>query len=596
MSDHDVPKVQEEIDEEKFEKVKEIMHLLAKTVSLIKIYPSDHTSVKGFSDDLSGKMIKFLEKYWNLEIDIEEFSFLFQEKKVYQDDSPGKSLPLLFFKDGMQKIFFHKGLKKEQFLEFLEVIKRYYELPPEEADIVSLLWEKDFAHIRFMASDDYLEVKIGIGKELLDFQVDRETLRAGRIELSPEDKEELSRAGLASEYLEMQPEKLKDFDQAEDISTLSERESKALKLMLDTNRNISPEEELSYLILEILYLEDKAERFSTALDDLAHNHLDILEKGNFQTANQILNYIFELRQVLSSQSEENLVLIDKFLEGIKSRESYDSIKKVLLRGDVSDFKYFFEYLKSLGPESIPFLGEVFEDIKSPDFRLQAQNYLKEMGEKDYIALISLAQEERPSLTKGVIAVLGSIVDKRAVQFLANFITSRDKSIKREAILALSQIEDEKAAKILIGFLDDEDENLRILTAQNLRYFGDASTLKNILNIATKKTFRKKSRAEKQALLNFLGRSKTEEAFECLGALLKKSSFFGRSKQNETRLCAVKALEGMGTSEAFETLKKGTRLRTKKIRKACQLVLEKFSIENRPNNLDKGDHHGTDSRR
>lgn len=579
MNPKDIPVDQkkEEIDEEKLEKIKETLRILSKTVSLIKIYPPDHISVKNFTDELSERMVKFLEKYRDMEIDIEEFSFLHREKMVFHDDSPVKSLPFLFFKDGMKKILFYQGLKKEHIQEFLEIIRKYYESPPEEADIVSLLWEKDFAHIRCVAPDEYLEAKIGLGKEY-DIKVDRETLQTGKIELSTEDKEDLSKADIVSHYLEMEPEKPKDLDQGVDFSSLNEKESLALMFMLDTNRKISPEEELLFLSLEMLYLEEKGERFFSTLDDLSYSYHDVLQKGNYSLTKQILDYIIELRQNLLPQSTERVDAIDRFTQKIKSKEYFGLMKAALLRGDISDYEPFFDYLRSLSPETILFLGEVYEDIKSPDFRLKAQYFLKEMGEKNYNALINLAHEGRPALTKEIIAILGGLEDKRAIQFLANFINSQDKSIKRMAIESLGKIKDTKAAKILTGFLADEDENLRIHAAQNLDYFEDQATLKFIMNIAENKSFKKKNPQEKQALLDVLGRSKKKEAVEFLGVLLKKSIFFSRSKQNETRLCAARALEKTGIPEALEALKVGSRVRTKKVRVACRLALERLSPE------------------
>lgn len=593
IANQDIPgeKNDLKVDVEKLEKVKEIVHILAKTISLIKIFPPEHSSVKGFTEELSEKIVKFLDKYWDLEVGIEEFSFIFQGKTVYHDDNPIKSLPFLFFKDGMQKLFFYKGLNKEQLQEFMGIIKKYYVFPPGKADIVNLLWEKDFANIRCYAADDFLETKIGIGKEPIDFKIDRMKFQTGTIELRAEDRNELSKSSLSSEFFEMEPEKPKKFDQAQKFSSLNERESRALKLKLDANRKISAEAELVFLILEMLYIEEETERFSATLNFLAHSHHDIIRKGNFHLANQLLSHIFDLREFLSSQSTENVELIDKFLKDIQNRESLDSIKKTLLESDLSDFDSLFAYLKSLGPATIPYLGELFEEVKSPDFRLKVSKYLHEISQNNLPVLMEMAKEERPVLTKEIISILGSIKEKRSLQFLANFISSQNKSIKRAAIEALGKIEDVSASKILVGFMADEDKTLRILAAQNIYHFGDTPILSSVIDLVKKKRFRKKSHSEKQALLDLLARSKTEEAEKTLEKLLKKSSFFFGSKQNETRLCAVKALRKMGTPKVFEVLRKGTQIRTKKIREACRISLDEMSAENLRHDSEKGDQDG-----
>ena len=109
-----------EVTKIQIQQVKEILKLLAKTVSQVKIYPADHSAVKSFRDELLEKLTAYLEKYWKLEINIGEFCFDFQNQTIYHDPTPLKSLPFLFFKDGMQKIAFYKGLNDHQLQEFLE--------------------------------------------------------------------------------------------------------------------------------------------------------------------------------------------------------------------------------------------------------------------------------------------------------------------------------------------------------------------------------------------------------------------------------------------------------------------------------------------
>ncbi|MFP4082691.1 MAG: HEAT repeat domain-containing protein [Candidatus Aminicenantes bacterium] len=564
--------------------VKEIIHLLAKTVSLVKIFPPDHSSVRNFTQEISDKLASFLQENFDLEIDIKEFSFHFQGENVYEEKNPVKSLPFLFFKDGAQKIFFHKGLKKDQLLEFLETIKKYYELPSKEADIVSLLWEKDLAHISLLAPDDFLETRIGAGGELTDFKIDREALQAGTIELAPEDKKSLSSQDLTSHFMAIEPEKLKQIDQDEKLPGLSRRESQALKIMLETNRKLSPDEELAFLILEMLYLEENPQLFSSNLDTLAHSLKDILQKGNFSFAGEVLDHILELRQILCSQSLENVESIDAFIQKIKAEESLDPIKENLLKGHITDFDSFFAFWKFLGPEVLPVICELFEKIKSPSFRHKASLYLQEMGKDNYQLLMDMANQERPALTKAVIGITGTAGEKKVIPFLASFISSPNKSIKKAAVEALGKIEDVIADKILLGFLGDEDQDLRILAAQNLHSTQDSSIISPVINLTEKKPFKKKTKKEKQSVLDALARSKSSEACACLQELMRKSTLFGRRKQTETRLCAVKALEKMGTAQAVDILNRGTHLRNKKVKRACGLALDRISLSESSKNI------------
>ncbi|MHB8095736.1 MAG: hypothetical protein ACYDH0_12450, partial [Candidatus Aminicenantales bacterium] len=205
--DHPLPEELSDFDPARFEKVREILTTFANTVSSMKIFPSEHASVRRFVDDLTAKAKAFLETYQKLEIGIEEYGFTYMGKMVYRDEMSIKSLPFFFFKDGMQGLFFYQGLDRDEIAEFLDIIRKESRKPQDEGDIVTALWEKDLANIQYFAPDEYLETKILEGEEetsdrgaipilpaelasrVIHFDVDKTKMTSGKIELAPEDKE-----------------------------------------------------------------------------------------------------------------------------------------------------------------------------------------------------------------------------------------------------------------------------------------------------------------------------------------------------------------------------------------------------------------------
>jgi HEAT repeat protein len=188
------------------ERVRDILHQLANTVSVMKLFPSEHANVQKSAEDLIWKFKSFLAAHGKLEIWISEFSFVCGDTAVYSDDIPVKSLPFFFFKDGMQKLYFYQGLNSQEILDFLDVIKTEARKPAGDSDVVSALWEKDLAHIQYYAPDDYLENKIleecgqarskgpsadqaELGQKSIEIRVDTSKFSKGKIELSEEDRE-----------------------------------------------------------------------------------------------------------------------------------------------------------------------------------------------------------------------------------------------------------------------------------------------------------------------------------------------------------------------------------------------------------------------
>jgi len=574
------------VDEQELEDVKDILRLLSKTVSTVKIFLPEHTTVQKMITDLWKKLDAFLEKHEKLQVRIREFSFSYEDKKVFEDQKAIKSLPFLFYKDGMENLYFHKGLKKEELQEFMVIIKKVYKLPPEESDIVNLLWEKDFANIRYFAPDDFLETKIGQGKKPVDIRVDKEHLFSGKVELLPEDKKDLEQnetnetlQKIGTQEEENEEHFIEQLGTNGQVGNLSERENRILEAMLTANRQISPEEELVLLLSEMLLLEADLERYKDILGSVSHLHRDLIQKGNFFNAHQLVSHVLELKMFLVYQSDPKEKLIDEFLKTIKSAEDQDLIKKTIEEGKVADFQLFFAYLNLLyGPDAAPILADIYDKIKNPEFRQRTLQFFKDTAQKNPKDLLRITKDDRPELTRQIISIISSIPERRAVQSLAVFLQFRNHTIKTEAIKTLGRFENLTSSKILLGFLSDEEKNLRIMAAQNIKFAKDDSIVEHIKNLVSEREFMSKDKKEKQAVLDILGRSKTKNAYKILEDILKKSKILARAKHTETRLCVVHTLETMGSPEARRILRKGLKVRKKKIRMACKLALTELPLD------------------
>jgi HEAT repeat protein len=597
-----------QVDFTQVDKVKEILTLLAHTVSVMKIFPSEHATVKNFTEELATKMKKFLEENNKLEIGVLEYSFSHLGKIVYTDEYSIKSLPFFFCKDGTQILFFYKGLSKEELQEFLELIKKQALLPPDESDIVNALWERDFPDIQYYAPDDFIETKIlgekesafskdaqkksksimptGISLPHMDFHVDKANLTTGRIDLFPEDQQAIYRSTLALSLQDeeagekatpKEEEAIKEKQEwAAQAATLGAEEMHNIESLVRTNREIPPQLEYLNLLIEILYLEDKLEQFKTTVEVLNQFYLNNVENGYFNQVITLIQRTQDLRDSFSSSSPEKAKILDFFLNNTANENTLAAIKKFFQKGEHADLDSFFQYLTVLGPQAFSYIAELYEQIKDPYFRFKATNHLEEISKNNAALLMDIANDALPELTLEIIKIFSRSKDKRVIPLFANFLSYRNKPIKLEAVETLSKMDDETANKILSGFLSDRDEELRIQTALRLKFAGDKSRLVQIIHQASKRSFKKKSPMERRALLEFLGRTHAEEARAFLQELLHKFSLSSKSKVTENRILAISALETMGTPEALQTLKKGAKTINKKIREACFMAIQRLS--------------------
>ena len=584
---NNVKKLKELPDPDEVNKATGVLKYFDSAFSSIKLFPSDNPSVKKSMDSFYEKITEFLNEYEKLVVIIEEFSFSYKGETAFLGEERKNSLPFFFFKDGMRELTFYDGLEKRELKDFLELIKEESALPLEDSDIVNYLWAKDFAHIRYFAIDEFLDLDIGKGGERST--TDIKEFSKGSISLTPEDKIELYKRSIAL-GLQLNPDlgeeeddkNLEDFNLPYHVEAACEGETPELKSMLLKNREISSMVAMVNLLFEILFLEETQDQFSATLNALYQCYKEVVHKSNFALASLILARIQELKGMLPGQSKEKEKSLEIILQKTKDESFIASLRELFLDGRIRDYDSFFQYLALLSPNSIPLVGDVWEHSEDPFLIQKASTFLQEIAQENIALVAKIAREDRVSLTKEVVAILGRIGGKKILPYLISFSDYQHKAIRLEIIHAVSKIKDKTTNKILIRFLSDENGEVRTRAAMNLKYRRDKTTLNHVIQLTQEKDFMSRGKLEKKALLSFLARSKNGEVSALLGSVLKKWSILSMAKQNETRLCAVSALETMATPEAMDIIKEGTKIRNKTIRDACNLALRRIAEKDKPN--------------
>lgn len=557
--------------------VEEILRLWDKTFSQMKIFSDDHENVRRFSDQLYSKLKDYLDLHMKLEIGIEEFSFSFEGEALFTDKVISRSLPFLFYKDGMQRLFFFRGLDREEFGNFLDLIRRDASLPAEQSDIVSSFWEQDLANIRYFAPDEYLDTKIGMGMDVQDYTLDKNTLYTGRIELDPEDREALRAAAQAARS-DADPEENPEPEPPPDkeglpitSSILNDSEIERLNGMMEHSRMASPDDELIALLYEILYLEKRIEPFQRTLSVMKQCLDKLLEKGEFLRLSETASSLFDLGDS-GVMTGERGSFFQQFLNSLRDESALSGLREAYRNGRIAEPDAFLRYLRLLGPGAIPLMGDMYDAIQAPHRRGEILDVLRAAARERPEKLIDITGNDKPELTCRIIRILGANADPAAVPLLASFFKYGNRDIRMETIRTLGRIGDPSAARILAAFLADPDADIRALAIENMPVSADENVKHRIQATAARKDFRRLEAREKIATLEFMARSSPEEACATLEGFLDAAGSFSRSSALDTAKAAVSVLRTIGSPSAERILEKGTRKGARSLKNACREAL------------------------
>ncbi len=388
-------------------KAGDVIQFFKKAFSLIKLYPPENPSVAKSIDLFNNQMGEFLNEYEELAIEVGEFSFSYKGEIVFQGEERSKSLPFLFHKDGIRELSFHKGLDKGEIHEFFKVISEVADLPPEDADIVNSIWEKNFVYIRYYSLDEFLEQDIGEPAEEIGI-LDKMGFGKGKVELTPDDDELFKKSlslGIEEGREKGEGEGEGDVDgegagagimAGTTVGAVSKDEIPEIGYMISESRKTPHMAELISLLFELLFCEEKDEQFAAVSDVLAECHQTVLEESDFSMALSILKRIEELKKIISAKSEERAKLLGRISDNAKAPDSIDNLRKIYSGGRVTDFDTFFRYLDNLAVSAFPVVAAIWEDSRFPFSRQKALNFLKKMGKQDLNSFLSLARDRSAS--------------------------------------------------------------------------------------------------------------------------------------------------------------------------------------------------------
>lgn len=151
---------------EQFHEALGLIQGLVKTIKSYRIYALNNPILKKFVAEVHRKSIFYLRKHGSFRISIDEFKFIFDGEVIYENENMSESLPFLMHRHGLRELWFENGLTDKELTDFLRTFRSYELVKDSHEDLVTLLWDKEFPHIHFWATDDFLWAPVEIPENM----------------------------------------------------------------------------------------------------------------------------------------------------------------------------------------------------------------------------------------------------------------------------------------------------------------------------------------------------------------------------------------------------------------------------------------------
>jgi len=550
---------------------RDLMRSFIKGIKAFRFYPPDNPILKGFKELLPKKFNFFLNKYNSFIFQIGEYDLSFKGKVLYENRDIKTSLAFLFYKDGLRELRFMKELEEWEIQGLIDIIVRSDNINQLEDDFVTMLWEKDFVHIGYLATDEFLdEMPVLVPESVEQFRKDlvfKPVAHHVEVDLLEEDVEGADSDQALSRLIE----ELHSFVSNRKVYSLTPDEVERLRK--EVLEEVDPAFVFNIVdtLFEILALEREPEPYQNAVSTLNKILDALLTLGEFKKASDLLKRFYKALktpELLDWQIE----IMRKFIVEAGEEERIERIGRVLEREEAIRLEDVTSYLTLLQRNSVKPLIKLLGERKKSKTRRVICDALSEIGRNAIELFTPFMDDPRWYLVRNITYILGRIGKEESLPYIQKAFNHHEVRVRREAIQALGLIGGPKAVGLLVKALTDEDGRIRSVAAINLGKVGKKAALVPLLEVVQLKEFQKREPLEIKAFFDAIGMLGSNESIPVLQQLLERKSWFGWGKTEEIRIGAANALAMVGTSEAKAVLMSGKDSKDESIRNACLQAL------------------------
>jgi len=564
-------------EDEEFLLARDLTKSFVKTIKAFRFYPSDNPMLKVFREQLPRKFSFFLGRYSNFILQIDEHTLSYKGKVLYENKDVKASLAFLFYKDGLREIRLMRGLEDWEIQGLVDIIVRWDNINQLEEDLVTLFWEKDFVHIGYLATDEFLkDMPVIIPENAEELKKDLVARPLGHeVELDFWNEEE---EGIdVDETLSKLISELHSSLSNRSVYSLTAEETERLRKEVESETAPTFVFNIVDILFEILVLERDPEPYKDAVNVLGKVLDAMLTLGEFQMASELLKRVHTIPKTHKLQDWQTESL-RRFITEAGESQRIDRIGRIIEQEEGVKAEDAYNYLILLEPNTIkPLIRLLGERTKSRTRRVIC-DALSELGRNAPELFTPYLDDPRWYLVRNIIYVLGRIGKEESFPDVQKALFHQDPRVRREAIQASGLVGGPKALGALVKALGDPDARVRAMAAIGLGKMGRKSAVEPLMEVVQSKEFQRRDAEEIKAFFDAIGMvGGSKESIVVLKQLLfERKGWFGRGVPDEIRIGAAQALAAIGTPEAKGILASGKDSKEESIRQACYQALKSKS--------------------
>ncbi|MHB8481590.1 MAG: HEAT repeat domain-containing protein [Nitrospiria bacterium] len=542
----------DDIPSQAVKSIQDVFKTLVKALKNLKIYLPNNPVHQRFLKEFYSQLESHLTNFGDTVLTVGQYTLSYDDQVIYENINRLDSLAFKLFVDGVRQITLLEGMTEEESKDFLEVLGKTYDAEFPDDDLVTLLWQRHFHHIKFQILEDYFS------DWTASAQKSDPEARAGFTNLI---QSELSNAQALKDQTESSAkgqrlisEETRSF-QFHQVFRLTDDEITKIKQEMKEEGEKDLILEMIEIIYSVLQVEKDNQFFSEMVGALTSNIVQFLDEGDFIQVEKIIRLFVSLKDQIPPLPENQHAILNEFINSIGKPEYFNKIEQHINNLDGRNLTALCSFLGMLNPSAVSSIIHILGKAKTRKVRKVLSDILVELGKKDIGLIISRLQGGQWFVIRNLVQIIGRIGNQQATDSLRKLVQYPDERVRKEVVSTLLMIGDENAKEMMLNFLTDHDAAIRRQAIHAIQLNKNVKALPVLMKMIEKEDFGSRETEEKYITFGAIGKLGNDDLIPLLKSYLKPTFLYWikRKQKEEKAICAIHALKQLETAEAVVQL-------------------------------------------
>jgi hypothetical protein len=559
-----------------------VMKLFARAARARQIYNENNAVLARMRHDLESAFVELLKSNPEVSLKVRADSFLFEDEPVLEEPNPDESIPFAFYRDGIRKLDFHRGLSRPELDVLIAATAQGFSFSGLGDDIVAYLWRHELEHVRYVVVDttivDAAQLsQAAAGAETaaiddVDAQIDgllRSIYGSSSDDVGPKsvhvDASDLS-AKVIAEQLDVVDEMAPGFHPPRAFL-----HAPAYQIELSGEISRFADRDIALRAMFAGFWAFQASPGGATAEAIAEAMLRAYDTALIEEDLSVATYLVRGMTEMSSESRRAREWLDVAIDEARLRQ----VSSILLKSrDGAGSQDVFPFFRACGPRAVPLLVGQLPSLTDPLVRRCYSDLILELGVEAVDVIRPLLTSEQAFVSQEAVYILGKMRGDEAVQLLEHASEHPHGQVRLAFVEHLPRLPVERRQEAAVRLLGDEDDRIRIAAAKALATIRNEQTALVMKEIIRQPEFAAWPYPVKEAFLDTYAQLHQVWSLRFLTKFVKNgAAMLAKAEDEDLAVAAAKALRHVPTQRTVDCLEGAAKSRRKKVRETAQTVLQ-----------------------